>query len=66
MHNCREISKLVSQSMDKQLGWPQRLAVKFHLLICTHCRRFQHQTRFMRKAARRYTDHLQDHLDRKL
>ncbi len=37
--------------MDARLSWPQRLAVRFHLLYCVWCRRYTRQIRFLRKAA---------------
>ena len=52
MLNCRQISRLVSQSMDSKLSWPQRLAVRLHLLYCVWCRRYAAQVKFLRKATR--------------
>lgn len=52
MLNCRQVTRLVSQSMDARLPWHQRLAVRFHLLYCVWCRRYAAQLRFLRKAAR--------------
>lgn len=52
MLNCRQVSRLVSQSMDARLPWHQRLAVRFHLLYCVWCRRYARQLQFLRKAAR--------------
>ena len=51
MLNCRQVTRLVSQSMDARLSWPQRLAVRFNLLYCVWCRRYAKQIRFLRKAA---------------
>ncbi len=55
MLNCRQITRLVSQSMDTRLPWYQRLAVRIHLLYCVWCRRYAAQVRFLRKAARKLT-----------
>jgi hypothetical protein len=52
MLNCRQITRLVSQSMDAKLLWHQRLAVRVHLLYCSWCRRYASQIRFLRKATR--------------
>jgi hypothetical protein len=52
MLSCRQITRLVSQSMDTKLPWHQRLAVRFHLLYCSWCRRYASQIRFLRKATR--------------
>jgi hypothetical protein len=50
MLNCRQVTRLVSQSMDARLPWYQRLAVRFHLLYCVWCRRYAAQVQFLRKA----------------
>jgi len=52
MLNCRQVSRLVSQSMDARLAWHQRLAVRFHLLYCVWCRRYSRQIQFLRTAAK--------------
>jgi len=52
MLNCRQVTRLVSQSMDARLPWHQRLAVRFHLLYCVWCRRYATHIQFLRKAAR--------------
>ncbi|MDI1231866.1 MAG: zf-HC2 domain-containing protein [Methylobacter sp.] len=65
MRNCRDISALVSQGLDKKLSLPERFSVWLHVLMCTRCRNFKTQTQFIRKAARRYTDELQSRLDNK-
>src|SRR5215472_8436216 len=52
MLNCRQVTRLVSQSMDARLPWYQRLAVRFHLLYCVWCRRYKAQIQFLRKAAK--------------
>jgi len=53
MLNCRQVTRLVSRSLDATLPWHQRLAVRFHLLYCVWCRRYAAQLRFLRTAARR-------------
>jgi hypothetical protein len=52
MLNCREVTRLVSQSMDTRLAWHQRLAMRFHLLYCVWCRRYAAQILFLRRAAK--------------
>ncbi len=51
MLNCRQITRLVSQSMDTKLSWPKRWAVRLHLLYCVWCRRYAAQLQFLRQAA---------------
>ncbi len=52
MLNCRQVTRLVSQSMDTRLAWYKRWAVRFHLLYCVWCRRYAAQVKFLRKATR--------------
>lgn len=51
MLNCRQATRLISQSMDTTLPWHRRLAVKLHLLYCVWCRRYSAQLRVLRKAS---------------
>jgi hypothetical protein len=59
MRSCRDITALVSQGLDRKLSLGERLAIGLHVMVCSRCRSFQRQTRFIRKAARHYTEHLQ-------
>ena len=44
MLTCRElVQSRASDYLDSQLNWRARAGVRFHLLICHHCRRFMHQ-----------------------
>lgn len=54
MKTCKDISCLLSDSMDHPLTWRERWAVRLHLLMCRHCSRFQQQVHFLRKTAKRY------------
>ena len=65
MRNCREITALVSQGLDKKLNRRERFAVWLHISMCSSCRNFQKQTLFIRKAAGHYTDHLKSRLGKK-
>ena len=52
MLNCREATRLISQSMDTKLSWPRRLSIRVHLLYCVWCRRYARQLEFLRKATK--------------
>lgn len=43
MFNCREISSLLSQTLDENTSWPRRMGIKFHLMMCRYCARFEMQ-----------------------
>lgn len=50
--NCRQATRLISQSMDDKLPWHRRLAMRVHLLYCVWCRRYAAQLHILRKATR--------------
>jgi hypothetical protein len=54
--NCRETSRLQSESIDHLLTWPQRLGLRVHLLLCKWCRRYGKQIHFLRRASHEYPD----------
>jgi hypothetical protein len=51
---CRQASWLLSRSQDDSLDPAERMAVRFHLLICRSCRRFSHQLIMLRQALRTF------------
>ena len=52
MRSCKDISALVSESMERKLPLSRRIAIRMHLLMCNYCSRFERQLKFLRKAAR--------------
>jgi hypothetical protein len=50
---CDGMSRLASESLDRDLGRMEWLALRSHLLYCTACRRFQRQIKLLRCAMRR-------------
>jgi hypothetical protein len=50
MLNCREATALVLQGEDRRLGWPERLRLRLHLLVCKACTRFVGQVALTRSA----------------
>ena len=53
-HQCKDVSRLISQAQDERLPLVARLRVRLHLSLCAMCSRFQAQLEFLREAARRY------------
>jgi predicted anti-sigma-YlaC factor YlaD len=53
MMTCKQVSEIVSQSLDRQLTWPERLRLRMHLLVCSACTRFQRQMHWLRTATAR-------------
>ncbi len=54
--SCKEASHLVSQGLDRRLGFAERLALRLHLAICNGCSNFSKQVAFLRKAMRRLAE----------
>ncbi|MEE8430925.1 MAG: zf-HC2 domain-containing protein [Candidatus Desulfatibia sp.] len=52
MFNCKEVSRLVSELLDRKLPLYQRMGIRIHLLMCKFCRRFQQQLMLIRATLR--------------
>jgi hypothetical protein len=52
MLSCKEVCRLISESLDRKLPWHQRVQMRVHLLLCSACSCFQRQMQFLRRAAR--------------
>jgi hypothetical protein len=52
MLSCKDVTKLVSESMDRTLPLGKRAGVRLHLLICRFCERYRRQLLLLREAAR--------------
>lgn len=49
---CCEMSRLASESLDRELGPLERLALRAHLFYCTACRRYLSQIMLVRNTLR--------------
>lgn len=52
MLNCKDLVAQSSDFLDGQLSLRQRLAVRAHLAMCVHCRRFIRQLRLSQAVLR--------------
>ena len=50
MLSCREVTQLVSESLDRDLPLRQRMSMKMHLLMCKLCSRYNKQLSSLREA----------------
>jgi hypothetical protein len=50
---CREVHRLVSEGMDRELTLVERTRMRLHLLVCEACTRFNGQMDFLRRAMRK-------------
>ncbi len=53
MLSCKEISRSIASDELAGASWTRRLGVRFHLLMCRHCRRYEAQLRAIGATARR-------------
>lgn len=60
MLTCKQASQLISQSLDQPLSRLDRFKLRFHLLICDACTRFNRQLRQLRMAMQKLVNIEQD------
>ncbi|MGQ9660694.1 MAG: zf-HC2 domain-containing protein [Thermochromatium sp.] len=52
MMNCKQAAHLMPEDLDRPLYWRERIALRFHLMMCSGCRNFKTQIAFLRSAIR--------------
>jgi hypothetical protein len=52
MLSCKEVSRIVSESMDRSVTMSESLEMKMHLFMCKFCSRFKRQLFSIRKTMR--------------
>lgn len=50
MINCKEASRLSSESQDRSLTLRERVSLRLHLIGCKLCSRYTHQLKFLSDA----------------
>jgi hypothetical protein len=50
---CRDVTQLISESMDTSLPIGKRIGVCVHLLMCKFCSRYERQLLLIRETVRR-------------
>lgn len=51
---CREVHRLVSEGMDRDLTMVERTRMRVHLMVCGACTRFNQQMDTLRRAMRNF------------
>jgi hypothetical protein len=54
---CRDMVRILSQSMDQPLPLSMRIKKRIHYLICCWCQRYEEQLRYIRDTARQFPEH---------
>ena len=49
MLNCRHMTRLISDGLDRPLSWVERLSLVVHLLGCPPCLRFSRAIRWLHR-----------------
>lgn len=49
---CREVTRLLSQGMDRPLPLQTRAALRLHLTVCDYCLHYAKQLKFLREVSR--------------
>ena len=52
MYSCKDVSQLLSESMDRSLPFYQRVLMRLHLLMCKYCARCKQHFESLRAASR--------------
>ncbi len=53
---CSEVTRLVSQGLDRRLGLSERVALRVHLAMCEGCGNFERQMKLLREAVRQLAE----------
>jgi predicted anti-sigma-YlaC factor YlaD len=56
---CDGMTRLASESLDRDLSRLERVALRSHLLYCSACRRYVRQVTLLREAMRRLLTRLE-------
>lgn len=55
MLNCINVTRLLSESMERELTIKERMGLKMHLVMCSGCRNFGKQMHTLRLATKLYS-----------
>ena len=57
---CRDMTRLISDGMDRSLPFHVRLRMHLHLRMCLLCERYKRQLSFIQQVLRKHEDRLID------
>lgn len=64
MMNCKQATRLISESQDRALSFSEKMALKMHVMMCAGCKNFSLQIPFLSQAMKAYAKGL-DEADKK-
>jgi hypothetical protein len=50
--DCKEVSRLISEGLDRAMPAPERARLRYHFVICQTCRTVNEQMNFLRRAVK--------------
>jgi len=50
MPSCKDVTQMISDSMDQRLSWYRRTGIKIHLMMCDLCRRYEQHLGIIRHS----------------
>jgi hypothetical protein len=54
---CREMVRILSQSMDQPMPLTMRIKRRLHFLICCWCQLYEEHLRYIHETARQFPEH---------
>ena len=63
MLSCKDVSETVTDHLEGSTSFRDRVALRFHLLICKHCRRFYQQFQIAGGVSGRLGDEVSEPTD---
>lgn len=60
MFNCKEVSRMVSEFMDRNLPFHQRIGIRIHMMMCEFCFRYRRQLLLIRETIRLHASQIED------
>jgi len=60
---CREMVRILSQSMDEPMPPMMRTKKRLHFLICCWCQRYEEQLHYIHETARQFPEHADESSD---
>jgi hypothetical protein len=61
--NCREMVRILSQSIDEPVPLVMRIKKRLHFLICIWCQRYEEQLRCIHETASQFPEHADEASD---
>ena len=56
MMNCKQATRLLSESQDRSLTTKEKMTLKLHITLCSACRRFGQQMHQIRSLSKSYVN----------